>query len=77
MSDAARIGIDIGRVIMVATAAEGTADTPFLRETAADAMRTPPNEGAFRVIRELIAVANGNIGLVSKTSPRVQGLTRQ
>jgi hypothetical protein len=77
MLDGARIGVDIGRVIMAATDADGTADTSFLRGSAADAMRTPPNEGAFRVLRELAFGANGNVWLVSKAGPRIQGLTRQ
>ncbi len=77
MLDDARIGIDIGRVLMAATDAGGRADTSFLQGSDANAMQTPPNDGAFSVIRELVARTNGNVWLVSKAGPRIQGLTRR
>jgi hypothetical protein len=61
MLDGARIGIDIGRVIMAATDADGSADTSFLSGSLSAAMRTAPNEGAFRVLRELVARTEGNV----------------
>jgi hypothetical protein len=72
-----RIGIDIGRVIMAATDAHGSADTSFLSGTFADAMRTPPSDGAFCVIEQLAARTGGKVWLVSKAGPRVQALTKQ
>jgi hypothetical protein len=73
----ARIGIDIGRVIMAASDVDGRADTSFLKGSDDDAMRTPPNEGAFDVIRELVAHHQGRVWLVSKCGPRIQQLTRR
>lgn len=75
--DTARVGIDIGRVIMAPTDADGRADTSFLNGTESDAMRTPPNEGAFDVIREIVFRTHGNVWLVSKAGRRIQELTRR
>ena len=77
MLEEARIGIDIGRVIMAATDRSGRADTSFLQGSEANAMQTPPNEGAFSAIRELVARTNANVWLVSKAGPRIQNLTRK
>jgi len=77
MVEDVRIGIDIGRVIMAATDADGRADTSFLRGTDTNAMRTPPNEDAFDVIRELVTRTSGHVWLVSKAGPRIQALTRK
>src|SRR5262245_59498958 len=73
----ARIGIDIGRVIMAATDVDGRADTSFLQGSDEAAMRTPPNEGAFDVVRDLVARTKGRIWLVSKCGRRIQELTRK
>jgi hypothetical protein len=75
MLERARIGVDIGRVIMAATGPNGRADTSFLEGDDAAAMRTPPCDGAFAVIQQLVAAARGNVWLVSKAGPRIQALT--
>lgn len=73
--EGARVGIDIGRVIMAPTDAEGRADTSFLHGSDAEAMETPPCENAFRVISELVRRTRGNVWLVSKAGPRIQKLS--
>jgi hypothetical protein len=73
--EGARVGIDIGRVIMAPTDAEGRADTSFLHGSETDAMETPPCDDAFRVIAELVRRTKGNVWLVSKAGPRIQKLT--
>jgi hypothetical protein len=62
---------------MAPTDLEGRADTSFLGAAEADALRTPPSEGAFVVLRELTALTHGKVWLVSKAGPRIQGLTRR
>ena len=69
-----KIGIDIGRVII--KPAETHHDTSFLSGSDADAMRTPPSEGAFDAIRRLYSVSGGRIWLVSKCGARVEARSR-
>jgi hypothetical protein len=71
-----RIGLDIGRVIIAPVGPDGRTDTSFLGGTDAAAMRTPPSEGAFEVIRELVEAHEGRVWLVSKCGPRIQARTR-
>ncbi len=67
-----KLGIDIGRVIMAPTDTDGRADTSFLSGGHDAAMRTPPSEGAFACIRELVEIFEGRIWLVSKCGDRIQ-----
>jgi hypothetical protein len=69
-----RYGIDIGRVIIGPQVA-GRDDTSFLGSGLEEAMRTPPAEGSFEVIRELTARSEGSTWLVSKCGPNVQQKT--
>lgn len=69
----ARIGIDIGRVI-IGPVVSGTADTSFLGSRLQDALRTPPAEGSFEAIAELAPGFEG-VWLVSKCGPSVQEKT--
>lgn len=69
----ARIGIDIGRVII---GGEG-ADTSFLDGDEAAAMATPAVAGAFASIGELWRRCDGRVWLVSKAGDRVQARTRR
>lgn len=71
----ARIGIDIGRVIMAPTAHDGRADTSFLHGSDEQAMQTPPADGAMEVIGQLVQATKGNVWLVSKAGPRIAALT--
>jgi len=69
-----KIGIDIGRVII--KPAETNHDTSFLSGSDADAMRTPPSEGAFDAIRRLHGASGGRIWLVSKCGARIESRSR-
>jgi hypothetical protein len=69
-----RFGIDIGRVIIGPSVA-GRADTSFLGSRLEDAMHTPPADGSFDTIRDLVARSGGNAWLVSKCGPGVQKKT--
>lgn len=73
----ARVGVDIGRVIIAAVASGGRADTSFIGGTEEDAMRTPPVNDAFRVVARLVERTGGNVWLVSKAGPRIEALTRR
>ncbi len=69
------LGIDIGRVII--RPGDTAGDTSFLHGTDQDAMRTPPNSGAFETIAQLTAAFEGRVWLVSKCGPRIQARTRR
>src|SRR6478609_40458 len=71
------LGIDIGRVIIGAADASGSADTSFIRCREEGAPRTPATEVAFEAIAELTAAFKGRVWLVSKCGPRIQQLTRR
>ena len=73
----ARLGIDIGRVIIGAVGEDGTADTSFLGGSEADALATQAETGAFDTIRALVDRLDGRVWLVSKCGARVQALTRR
>ncbi len=70
-----RIGIDIGRVI-IGPSVGGRADTRFLGSRLAEAIHTPPADGAIAVIARLVARVQGQVWLVSKCGPSVQEKTR-
>lgn len=72
----ARLGIDIGRVIIGAVGEDGEADTSFLGGSEADALATPPEPGSFETIRALVDRLEGRVWLVSKCGPRIQALSR-
>lgn len=69
----ARIGIDIGRVI-IGPVVDGNADTSFLGSSLEEAMLTPPADGAFEAIAELCGQFEG-VWLVSKCGPSIQEKT--
>lgn len=73
----ARLGIDIGRVIIGAVDEDGSADTSFLGGSEQDALATPPESGAFDTIRELVDRLDGQVWLVAKCGARIQALTRR
>lgn len=75
-SSRARLGIDIGRVI-IAPAEPGTPhDTSFLGGSIKHALATPAVEGAFETIRSLVDLFEGRVWLVSKAGDNVQRKTR-
>lgn len=69
------LGIDIGRVII--TPGDDDADTSFLRGSLEDALRTPPNEGMFDAVPELVRRFEGRAWLISKCGPKIQDKTRR
>src|SRR5262245_11105822 len=71
------LGVDIGRVIVGAVDPSGRADTSFLRGGDEEALSTPPTEGAFDAIAELVSAFGGRVWLVSKCGPRIQQLTKR
>lgn len=72
----ARIGVDIGRVIIAPGDLAG-ADTSFLDGDLASALGAPPNDGAFAALAELARAFEGRVWLVSKAGPKVQDRTRR
>jgi hypothetical protein len=72
-----KLGIDIGRVLIAPDAADGRADTSFIGGSMETALATPPYEGMFEVVPELVELFGGRVWLVSKAGPRVQEKTRQ
>jgi hypothetical protein len=73
----ARIGIDIGRVVICPTDALDGPDTSFLRVSKELAMAIPPAPGAEATIRSLVQATGGNVWFVSKAGNRIQALTRE
>ncbi|WP_280457781.1 hypothetical protein [Nocardia carnea] len=72
-----RLGVDFGRVIQGAALPDGGADTTFLAGGDAEAMQTPPTDGAFEALARLVASFGGRAWVISKCGPRVQQRTRQ
>lgn len=71
-----RLGIDIGRVLIAPDAADGRADTSFIGGSLEAALATPPYEGMFDTVPDLVERFDGQVWLVSKAGPRVQEKTR-
>lgn len=69
-----RLGIDIGRVIIVGDQPGG--DTNFIGGGIDDVLRTPPIDGAFHAIARLTERFGGNVWLVSKCGRRMEEKTR-
>ena len=72
-----RLGIDIDRVLIAPDAADGRADTSFIGGSLEAALATPPYEGMFETVPDLVKRFGGQVWLVSKAGPRVQEKTRQ
>jgi hypothetical protein len=72
----ARLGVDIGRVIIGGGDQPG-ADTSFLDGDEARAMATPAVPGALETLPSLVQAFSGRVWLVSKCGPKVQGRTRR
>lgn len=51
--------------------------TPFLGSTIEDAVFTPPGDGMFDVVPEVVSRFEGQVWLISKCGPRVQEKTRR
>ena len=73
----ARLGIDIGRVIMCPVGEDGRPDTSFLQAGEREALDVPPTPGMFDVVPRLVRRFQGRVWLVSKAGPRIERLTRR
>jgi len=71
----AKLGIDIGRVIMCPAHDDGSPDTSFLSASEYEAMQVPAAPHAFEIIQRLVTQLNGRVWLVSKCGERVRGMT--
>src|SRR5262245_2571077 len=76
LSPDARLGVDIGRVIMCPTHDDGRPDTSFLDADEAGALATPAAPGLYDVLPALVRAFGGRAWLVSKAGPRIEALTR-
>ncbi len=70
-----KLGLDFGKVIMGAVK-NGRADTSFLGTTFDEAMTSPPGEGAFQAIAQLVNSFSGDVWIVSKCGPSVEKKTK-
>lgn len=71
-----KLGLDIGRVLISPDPADGKNDTSFIGGTIEAALATPPYEGMFDVVPQLVERFAGQVWLVSKARTRVQEKTR-
>ncbi len=71
------LGIVIGRVIIAPGGCGGREDTSFIEGTLEEALQTPPMEGAFDAVRQLVESFERRVWLISKCFPRVQDRTRR
>ncbi|MFL6665378.1 MAG: hypothetical protein ACJ8G7_24685 [Rhizobacter sp.] len=71
-----RLGIDIGRVLIAPDSPDGKADTSFIGGSLEAALATPPYQGMFDAVPDLVRMFEGQVWLVSKAGPRVQEKTR-
>lgn len=71
----ARLGIDIGRVIISGSADPRGGDTAFFGSDEAAVLATPEVPGALETIGRLTALVEGRVWLVSKCGTRIQART--
>jgi hypothetical protein len=71
----ARLGIDIGRVIIDGPSHPDGGDTAFFEGDEATMLATPEMAGCVSAIARLTALFGGQVWLVSKCGPRVQART--
>lgn len=74
-SNTARLGIDIGRVIIDGSSHPDGGDTAFFEGGMDNALRTPAVPGAFTTIHRLVTRFDGRVWLVSKCGERVEART--
>lgn len=73
----ARLGIDIGRVVIDGSAHPAGGDTAFFTGDEATMLATPEMDGAVPAIARLVDLFDGRVWLVSKCGPRVQARTER
>ena len=72
-----KLGLDIGRVLISPDPVRGTGgDTSFIGGSVEDALRTPPYEGMFEAVPQLVQRFGGRVWLISKARPKMQEKTR-
>ena len=71
----ARLGIDIGNVIIDGPAHPGGGDTAFFQGDEPTMLATPELDGSVTAIARLTDTFGGRVWLVSKCGPRVQART--
>jgi hypothetical protein len=70
----ARLGVDIGRVL-IAPSSDDSSDTSFFGGTNAVAMTTPPYTGMFEHLPVIVQRFHCQVWLVSKAGPAIQAKT--
>lgn len=73
----ARLGIDIGKVIIDGPAHPGGGDTAFFEGDTATYLATPAMAGSFAAIARLTERFGGRVWLVSKCGPRIEDRSRR
>src|SRR5215831_1736762 len=71
----AKLGIDIGRVIIDGPAHPGGGDTAFFQGDEATMLATPEMAGSVEAIATLVSHVDGRVWLVSKASPKIEAKT--
>jgi len=71
-----KLGIDVGRVL-IAPGDDSRPDTSFIGGTLETALSTPPYEGMFDVVPQLVRRFAGQVWIISKCGPRIQQRTLQ
>src|SRR5689334_21042761 len=71
----ARLGIDIGRVLMCPAAEDGRPDTSFLDADEREALEVPATPHMFEVVTALVSQFERRVWLVSKAGARIERLT--
>lgn len=71
--EGARIGVDIGKVLI---GGDGPNDTPFLGTTDEMAMDAPAVAGGFEAVAALVELTGGAVWLVSKCGSGIERRTR-
>jgi hypothetical protein len=73
----ARLGIDIGKVIIDGPAHPRGGDTAFFQGDTATYLATPAMAGSFAAIARLTESFGGRVWLVSKCGARIEGRSRR
>lgn len=72
-----KLGIDIGRVLIAPDSPNRRADTSFIGGSMEAALATPPYEGMFEAVPQLVQLFDRQVWLVSKAGPRMQEKTKR
>lgn len=75
MNGTARLGVDVGRVIIDGSSHPSGDDTAFFKGGLANVLRTPPMARVFEVLPGLVERFEGRVWVISKCGERVQQRT--